>query len=260
MRNITAYHKQIAQASLFIFVLIINSYVFCADNIVVSAEKIENQIESKLSKSQEKIKLLNEYYNRGRDYLYRKDYNRAMEYFQKALSMQPSYEPARAYLTVLDADKNAFLMNQYYDKARIYYSKGIYENAVSNLEEALKVAPYNEPLKEYFNTVVIKHKISSDQGEISSTKVKMADIISEYDIKIKQVEGLGLGFLLEQALLRCQAGDFAGAVYYYDLCYKLDPSNKERIGWFVNATYELEDLYTYLDESYKKIEELSRDN
>ena len=84
----------------------------------------------------------------------------------------------------------------------------------------------------------------------------MADLIADYDSRIEGMEGLAFAYLLEQALLRCQAGDFPGAEHYYNLCYKLDPKNKERISWFVNATYELKDLYDTIDKCYEAIEEL----
>jgi len=203
-----------------------------------------------------KAYLANKYYNQGRNYLLKTDYDEAIASFEKALKELPSYKPAKLYREVAAMDKQADLANKYYKKGKIYYRRGDFKKAASNFEEALKLASYNEHLKMYFNSAIIQYKIALKNSKIESIKLGMADIIADYDKRIKKTEGLAIGYLLEQALLRCQAGDFTGAEYYYNLCYKLDPTNKEKVNWFVNATYELKNLSDSLNECYKELEEL----
>jgi len=163
----------------------------------------------------------------------------------------------KARIQRIEAEKKAKAINNYYTKGKAHYQRGNFAGAIANFEELLKIEPNYEPAKLYLQCSILQQKMCIQQEKINSIKLKMADIVADYDKRIKHVEGLALGYLLEQALLRCQAGNFTGAEYYYNLCYKLDPQSKERISWFVNATYELKDLSDSLDECYRKIEQLS---
>ncbi len=162
----------------------------------------------------------------------------------------------KANLQRMEAQKKQDAINNYYAKGRTCYDRGDFLGAMNNFEGLLELEPNYEPAKLYLKCAILQHKLSIQEHKINSIKVKMADIIADYDRKIQQVEGLAFAYLLERALLRCQAGDFNGAEYYYNLCYKLNPRNKERISWFVNATYELKDLSESLDKCYKVVEEL----
>ena len=162
----------------------------------------------------------------------------------------------RASLQRMEAQKKQDAVNNYYTKGRACYNRGDFLGAIANFEGLLKLEPDYEPAKLYLKCAIIRDKLYMQEDKIYSLKIKMADVAADYDRKIEQTEGLAFAYLLEQALLRCQAGDFNGAEHYYNLCYKLDPENKERINWFVNATYELKDLSDSLDECYKAIEEL----
>lgn len=164
----------------------------------------------------------------------------------------------KARIQRLEAERKAKAIEGYYSKGKASYYKGDYEAAIANFEELLKTDPTYEPAKLYLQCAIVQGRLSAFEGKINSIKLKMADIVADYDKRITQIEGLGLSYLLEQALLRCQAGDFSGAEYYYNLCYKLNPQSEDKLTWFVNATYELKDLSNTLDEYYKKIEEVSR--
>ena len=163
----------------------------------------------------------------------------------------------KARLQRIEAEEKAEAIDDYYTTGKTYYQRGDYLGAVANFESLLNIEPNYEPAKLYLKCAIISHKLALEESKINSIKLKMADIIADYDDEVTRVEGLAMSYLLEQALLRCQAGNFAGAEYYYNLCYKLDPQNKERISWFVDATCELKDLYDVLDDCYKKIEEIS---
>ncbi len=163
----------------------------------------------------------------------------------------------KAYQQRLQAQNKARAIDNHYNDGISSYKRKDFSNAISNFEEVLKVAPDYEPAKLYLECAIMEQKLSSQEELINSIKLQMADITAEYDRKIKEVKGLAFTYLLEQALLRCQAQDYEGADYYYNLCYKLDPAAKEQISWFVNATYELRDLSKSLDECYREVEEIS---
>ena len=67
---------------------------------------------------------------------------------------------------------------------------------------------------------------------------------------------LAVKYFLEQAQRKCQIADFKGAEKLYNLCYKIEHSNKEKIDWFVRATHDLMKLYNALDEHNRRIDEL----
>ena len=156
----------------------------------------------------------------------------------------------------MEAQEKQDAVNGYYTKGRACYDRGNFLGAIANFEALLKLEPDYEPAKLYLKCAIIRDKLYMQEDKIYALKIKMADVVADYDRRIGQTEGLAFAYLLDQALLRCQAGDFIGAENYYNLCYKLDPKNKERINWFVDATYELKDLSDSLDECYKAIEEL----
>lgn len=162
----------------------------------------------------------------------------------------------KAHVERIKAEKKIKAIDNYYKKGKASYQRGNFSNAVANFKELLKIEPDYKPAKLYLKWSIIQDKISAEVDKVNSIKLKMADITADYDRRIKQKEGLALTYLLEQALLRCQSGDFDGAEYYYNLCYKLDPRSKEDLSWFVNATYELKDLSKTLDEIYRIIEKL----
>lgn len=174
------------------------------------------------------------------------------------LSVRESTIDARLQYIEDEAEEKADEINRYYNTGKNCYYRCDYLAAIANFQELLKIYPEYKPAKLYLQCAVIQHKIDLQQNKINSLKLKMADIVADYDRRVHEGEGLAFNYLLEQALLRCQAGNFEEAEHYYNLCYKLDPNSKEKITWFVNATYELKDLYDSLNESYDKIEELSK--
>lgn len=163
----------------------------------------------------------------------------------------------KAYQQRLEAQNKMKAIDNFYNRGVAEYEKQHFKGAIENFEEALKLSPDYEPAKLYLECSILGQKLTGEQEKIDSLKLKMADIIAEYDARIKEIKGLAFTYLLEQAKLRCQAQDYNGADYYYNLCYKLDPKAKEQISWFVNSTYELRDLSVSLDECYEKIEDLS---
>jgi|GEM_PF-6779626 len=163
----------------------------------------------------------------------------------------------KAYQQRLEAQNKTKAIDNFYNRGVADYDKQHFLGAIENFEEVLKISPDYEPAKLYLECSILGQKLTGEQEKIDALKLKMADIIAEYDARIKEISGLAFGYLLEQAKLRCQAQDYNGADYYYNLCYKLDPQAKEQISWFVNATYELKDLAASLDECYARIEDLS---
>ena len=156
----------------------------------------------------------------------------------------------------LEAQSKAKAVESFYKKGKVYYGKGKYAEAISNFKQLLEIHPNYEPAKLYLECAVIQQKVLAESEKANSLKTKMADTIAEYDAKIEHAKGLTYTYMLKQALLKCQAGDFDGADYYYNLCYKLDPNSKESLEWFVNATYDLRDLSSELDEVYRTIDEI----
>lgn len=156
----------------------------------------------------------------------------------------------------LEARRRINAIDNYYNKGKRSYEKGYFLDAVVTFEELLKVEPDYEPAKLYLKCAIIQNELETQESKIEKVKLEMSDIAAEYEKKVKRVEGLGFTYLLEKALLQCQAGNYDGAEYFYKMCYKLDPRAEEKISWFIDSTYELKDLADSLNESYRIIEEL----
>ena len=214
-------------------------------------------VSEQISKALQQADLIEHHYNKGKFHIKKGNHNEAIEHLEKTLKVMPSYKPAQMYLEITKLDKKVYIAGKHYKDGKIAYRKGQYSSAVESFEKSLEALPYYEPAQLYLNIAMVEHRAEIQNEKIDYVKMQMADVIADYDRKLRELDGLAFTYLLEQALLRCQSGDFAGAEYYYNLCYKIDPGSKQTIGWFVDATYELKDLYKSLDESYKEIESLA---
>jgi tetratricopeptide (TPR) repeat protein len=155
------------------------------------------------------------------------------------------------------AQAKAAILNNYFLKGRAYYQCRKYNEAIECFERIIDLDPSYEPAKLYLESSIIQLKILKEKEEINNIKLKMADVIAEYDKRRNQMDSLAIKYFLEQAQQKCQLNDFRGAENYYNLCYKVYPYSKTKIEWFVKATYDLIRLSKALEEHGKKIEELS---
>lgn len=154
------------------------------------------------------------------------------------------------------AQEKAALINNYYNKGKAYYQSQRYSHARQYFENILEIDPSYEPAKLYMESAIIRQTIIEINREINIIKLKMADIIAEYDKRREHVDSLAIKYFLEQAQSRCQLGDYKGAEEFHGLCYKINPFSKDKIEWFVKATYDLVELSQALDEQSRKIEEM----
>jgi tetratricopeptide (TPR) repeat protein len=152
-------------------------------------------------------------------------------------------------------DKNATI-NRHYNKGRSYYASRQYREAKICFEQILEIEPSYEPAKLFLQSVVIQEGVVQARRRIEDIKMGLADIIAEYDKRVQRTDSLAVKYFLELAQKECQVGNFNAAENYYNLCYKIYPHNKERIEWFVKATYDMMLLYNKLDEEHKGMEEL----
>jgi len=144
-----------------------------------------------------------------------------------------------------------------YNEGVVYYNEGNFKEAVENFQKTLDALPSYEPAKVYIKIAAIQEKIRLKKDEINSIKLKMADTIADYELKVEQMQGELLITLLKQAMTYSEGGYFSEAEYYYNLCYKLSPENKRIISWFVDAIHKLKALSAHLDKYYKEIRNLS---
>lgn len=156
-----------------------------------------------------------------------------------------------------EAQQTATLINSYYNKGRACYQSQRYKEAVGYFEKILEIDPSYEPAKLYLEGAIIRQRVSEIEQEVEQIKLKMADIIAEYDKRRERMDGLAIKYFLEQAQRMCQLGDYQEAEKFYSLCYKIYPYNKDKLEWFVRATYDLIKLSHSLEEQSRKIDELA---
>lgn len=156
-----------------------------------------------------------------------------------------------------EAQRKADLINSYFNKGKACYQSRRYNEAKKYFEDILDLDPTYEPAKLYLESSIIHLEILKNQDEINEIKLKMADIIAEYERRREEVDGLTMRYFLEQAQRKCQLGDYKGAEEFYNLCYKIDPYSKDKIEWFTKATYDLIKLSQALQEHNERIEELA---
>ena len=152
-------------------------------------------------------------------------------------------------------EKNA-IINRHYNKGRSHYASKQYMEAKACFEQILEIEPSYEPAKLFLQSVVIQEGIIQSRKRIEDIKMQLADIMSEYDRRVQRTDSLAAKYFLELAQKECQIGNFQAAENYYNICYKIHPYAKERIEWFVKATYDLMLLYNKLDEENTEMEEL----
>lgn len=149
------------------------------------------------------------------------------------------------------------VLDDYFQQGKRAFQAASYNEARQYFEQVLAIDPAYEPAKLYLESSIIYQNVLNEQEEINNIKIKMADIISEYDRRRDLVDSLTVKYFLEQAQEKCQLGDFKAAEDYYNICYKINPYSQDKIEWFVKATYDLIELYRSLDEHNRKIEELA---
>ncbi len=154
------------------------------------------------------------------------------------------------------AQKRATSINKYFNDGKSYYRSKKYVKSKACFEQILKIEPSYEPAKLYLECVVIQEGIVEARGRIEVVKLKMANILAEYDRRTKRMDSLAVKYFLEQAQKDCQLGNFKAAEKRYNLCYKIYPSSKVKIEWFVKATHGLITLYKQLDEESRGMEKL----
>jgi tetratricopeptide (TPR) repeat protein len=176
-------------------------------------------------------------------------YTSSKEYTLKDLAKTADLKQKQAQ------DKNA-IINRHYNKGRSYYASRQYGEAKICFEQILEIEPSYEPAKLFLQSVIIQESILQARKRIENIKMKLADIMVEYDRRVQRTDSLAVKHFLELAQKECQVGNFKVAENYYNLSYKIHPDNKERIEWFVKATYDMMTLYNELDEEHKGMEEL----
>ncbi len=155
-----------------------------------------------------------------------------------------------------EAHEKAKLINDLYNKGRSHFNAKRYSEAKASFKHILDIDPAYEPAKLYLESVVIKEGVIEAQSRVEGLKLQMADILEEYDKRAKIMDSLAVRYFLEQAQEKCQLGNFKEAERLYGLCYKVYPYSKDKIEWFVKATYDLTELYSKLEEESRRIEEL----
>lgn len=155
-----------------------------------------------------------------------------------------------------EAHGKAKLINDLFNKGRSHFNAKRYGEAKASFKHILDIDPGYEPAKLYLESVVIKEGVIEAQSRVEGFKLQMADILAEYDKRVKIMDSLAVRYFLEQAQQKCQLGNFKEADRLYSLCYKVYPYSKNKIEWFVKATYDLRELYGELEEENRRIEEL----
>ena len=155
-----------------------------------------------------------------------------------------------------EAHQKATLINDLYNKGKSYCNAKRYGEAKTSFEHILDIDPAYEPAKLYLESVVIKEGVIEAMLRVGGIKLKMVDILAEYDKRTKIMDSLAVRYFLEQAQQKCQLGNFKEAERLYGLCHKIYPYSINKIEWFVKSTYDLTELYSQLEEENRRIEEL----
>jgi tetratricopeptide (TPR) repeat protein len=154
------------------------------------------------------------------------------------------------------AQDKAISINRYFNDGKSYYRSKKFVKSRACFEQILKIEPSYEPAKLYLECVVIQEGILEARGRIEIIKLKMANILAEYDRRVNRMDSLAVKYFLEQAQKECQLGNFKAAEKYYNLCYKIYPNSRVKIEWFVKVTHDLITLYKRLDEESRQMERL----
>lgn len=156
-----------------------------------------------------------------------------------------------------EAQQTATLISSYYNRGKACYQSRRYKGAIGYFEKILDIDPSYEPAKLYLEGAIIRQRVLEIQQEVEEIKLKMADIIAEYDKRRERMDSLAVKYFLEQAQRKCQLGEYQEAERLYSLCYKVYPYSRDKIEWFIKATYDLSELSKSLKEQSRKIDELT---
>jgi tetratricopeptide (TPR) repeat protein len=147
-------------------------------------------------------------------------------------------------------------ISAYYNRGRTYYNRGQYGQARAYFESILELDPEWGSAQTFLNSLVMIDGVFKSQKKIENIKMKMLDIIAEFDKRVQRTESLAVKYFLEQAQQECQSGNFQAAEKYYNLCYKIYPFGRDKIEWFVKATYDLNLLYKEMEDENRRMGKL----
>jgi tetratricopeptide (TPR) repeat protein len=80
-----------------------SAYAYWKDESIKDYSRIAD---IKQKKAQEKVGLINGYYNKGRSHYQSRQYAQARSYFEQILEIEPSYEPARLFMESIAIQEN----------------------------------------------------------------------------------------------------------------------------------------------------------
>ncbi len=117
-------------------------------------EQEETLVKLMMDELKKKEKMMSEsFYKRGLDYLGRKEYDDAIDAFDKALTWDPEYADAQIKLDEAKRLKTEKTINQYVSRGVSFYNSGDMVNALYEFNQALTLAPQNQELVNWVNRI-----------------------------------------------------------------------------------------------------------
>lgn len=117
-------------------------------------EKEETLVRMMLDELKKKEKMMGaSFYKQGLDYLARKEYDEAVDAFDKALTWDPELTEAQAKMDEARQLKTDKQVNEHSSRGLVYYNSGDMVNAYYEFSQAVNLAPTNQELINWRNRV-----------------------------------------------------------------------------------------------------------
>jgi tetratricopeptide (TPR) repeat protein len=186
------------------------------------------------------------HYNIGTAFQAKKDLNRALKAYSKAIELNPNHQEAKDAIATLNKEEQERLINDAFAKAVSLQQSGSYNEALTIYNRISKDRPQDDSL--FYNIGVAYQALG--QNELAMENYLKAYGLREdpnYQVAIKSVEASKANKLLEQAISLQSGAQNREAIAKYLEVVRLVPEN-------ANAWYNLGTAYQAIGEDLDALE------
>lgn len=189
--------------------------------------------------------------NIGSAYQQKDDYDNALDAYQQALKIEPGNSAAQQGIKTASAAKQDKMIAEATKAGSDYFKQGKYDEAIKQYELLLKSNPQDAAI--YFNLgATYQGKKDIEQAIAKYRQAIAIDQTNKiYKKALDDALAIKVAPIIEQAIEKHKAKDYAAAIAGYQEALKIQPKNANLLYDLASAQYSRED-YASAKQSYQK--------
>ena len=192
--------------------------------------------------------------NIGTVYQAKGDYDSAIQAYQKALSINGGNKDADQGIKTATAERKDKIIETQYKNGGDLFKAAKYPEAVAAFQEVLKYNP-NDPAT-HFSLGATYQAMKNYDGAIKEYQiaVNLDPKNKDYPKAIQQAKVAQVGPIMEEAVKKHQAKDYAGAIALYTQCLAITPDDASLLYNIASAEYARQEYHRARDAYAKALQ------